>query len=376
MRPDEAEAQLASLFAEAPAAPPAVNAAESVVLYGAGDLGKLAAEFLHHTGVKITAALDRKAKPGDKLLDTIPVFAPDSFMPKAETPILVALTTLPYDPIAGELKGRGWQRVLPFYDYTTAFAHLHPLNNGWFAGALSAEDKKNIAAAMAAWGDDWSRAAYLQFLAWRYARREQAFAGAPVTPADRFFIPAITEALHGDEIFIDAGAYDGRVLEKFLGYAPRCREAHLFEADAKTVGLLEQAVARLPEAQRSRVHIHRKALGNRSGKTPWSGGFGMASRLGAPGGDTVEEIRLDDAKLAPGFVKFHLEGGELGAFEGSMETLKKHRPLLAATVYHNRDGLWKTPRFLMRNLENYRFYFRVHSWCGTGAVVYGVPNEK
>jgi hypothetical protein len=27
-------------------------------------------------------------------------------------------------------------------------------------------------------------------------------------------------------------------------------------------------------------------------------------------------------------------------------------------------------------LPNYRFFFRAHSWCGTGGVVYAIPKER
>ena len=30
----------------------------------------------------------------------------------------------------------------------------------------------------------------------------------------------------------------------------------------------------------------------------------------------------------------------------------------------------------MQTLAGYRFLFRNHSWCGTGAVVYAIPNER
>jgi hypothetical protein len=85
---------------------------------------------------------------------------------------------------------------------------------------------------------------------------------------------------------------------------------------------------------------------------------------------------LDALDLSPSFVKLHLEGAELSALKGARGTLLAHRPIVAATVYHNADGIWRTPLWLMETLPDYRFLFRLHSWCGTGAVVYGIPNER
>ncbi len=30
----------------------------------------------------------------------------------------------------------------------------------------------------------------------------------------------------------------------------------------------------------------------------------------------------------------------------------------------------------METLPDYRFFFRAHSWCGNGAVVYCLPKER
>jgi hypothetical protein len=85
---------------------------------------------------------------------------------------------------------------------------------------------------------------------------------------------------------------------------------------------------------------------------------------------------LDALGLAPTFVKLHLEGAELAALKGARETLLACRPMIAATVYHNDDGIWKTALWLMETLPGYRFLFRIHSWCGTGAVIYAIPQER
>ena len=77
---------------------------------------------------------------------------------------------------------------------------------------------------------------------------------------------------------------------------------------------------------------------------------------------------LDELGLSPTFIKLHLEGAELAALKGARQTLLDHRPIVAATVYHNDDGIWKTAEWLMRTLPDYRFFFRNHSWCGTGAA--------
>jgi len=90
----------------------------------------------------------------------------------------------------------------------------------------------------------------------------------------------------------------------------------------------------------------------------------------------VATRRLDTLGFSPTFLKLHLEGAELATLKGGRRTLLTGRPIVAATVYHNDDGMWRTPLWLMETLPEYRFLFRMHSWCGTGAVVYAIPNER
>jgi hypothetical protein len=75
-------------------------------------------------------------------------------------------------------------------------------------------------------------------------------------------------------------------------------------------------------------------------------------------------------------VKLHLEGNEFEALRGGIAWLRCHRPILAVTVYHHRDGIYNVPKLLLDHLEGYRLLLRNHAWCGTGVVLYGIPRER
>ena len=104
-------------------------------------------------------------------------------------------------------------------------------------------------------------------------------------------------------------------------------------------------------------------------------GLGYASQLSPLGLDLAEVKTIDELELEPTFIKLHLEGHELDALMGAESTLRTNHPIVAATAYHNKLGLWRLPLWLMTLSLNYNYYFRLHSWCGTGAVVYCVPRE-
>jgi FkbM family methyltransferase len=220
--------------------------------------------------------------------------------------------------------------------------------------------------------DDASRAHYVQFLAWRKLRVELLFSGLEINNNNRFFIPEVLEALREDEIFIDCGAHHGSVTEKFLKFVSNKYKAIIaIEPDNINFETLKTKLEGSPN-----INLMKCALGDRNGQGKFYQGFDFASKLSDVGNDMVKIITLDSLNISGTFIKMHLEGGDLKALIGAIKTVQQYRPIVAVTIYHNADGVWETPFFLMNNTSNYQYYMRLHSWGGTGAVFYAIPEEK
>lgn len=352
-----------------------------LALYGAGNLGALARDFLKFVGQPAVLAVDRNAvrlasRPdwaGLQLLRPEDVSNND----KRRLRLAVCVATAPYVPLERALLDIGFCDVVPFYDIAESFRHIHPLSNGWFAAPFSAADRDNTARVLALWNDDVSRAHHLQFIAWRRLREEWVFATAPPLLNDtRFFIPEIANVLRGDEILLDAGAYHGTVTQAFAAQTKGAfRRIVAIEPDPLNRARFEQAW-RNDLANDRRIVVQDFILAEADGQALFHDGLGYASQLSETGKMRAQTRPLDALGVSPTFIKLHLEGGEFAALKGARQTLISNRPLLAATVYHNADGIWKTARWLMETLTNYRILFRLHSWCGTGAVIYAIPNER
>ena len=281
----------------------------------------------------------------------------------------MSVVTSPYVAIEHALAARGCGDVVPFYDLAESLRGLHPLANGWFADPLTAADQREIEGVYARWDDDVSRAHHLQFMAWRRLREEWTFDGAPVS-TERYFIPEIVEGLRDRETFLDGGAHHGGVSLAFAARSEGLR-AIAIEPDAANRAVLGNSLRGLAGAE-----ILDCALGAQNGTAAFSEGYGFASKLSASGQAQVSVRSIDSLDVEPSFIKLHLEGGELDALRGARETLRAHRPIVTATVYHNADGLWRTAGWLMSELDDYRFLFRNHCWCAAGAVVYAIPRER
>jgi FkbM family methyltransferase len=357
----------------------AIRTDAPLILYGAGNLGRLARAFLDAVGRPIAYVIDRNASTlaDDPFWSGCQLLAPDEVPTdvKASHVVLVTVATAPYVPLEQTLRDAGFSQVVPFYDFAEGFRQIHPLSNGWFARAFTDLDVRMTSRTLDGFSDDISRAHHLQFLAWRRLRQEWTFDGAPVTGDDRFFIPDVMAALGDDETFIDAGAHHGSVLDAFARRMNgNFRRIVAVEPDSENRRQLEALLSATMPGN-NRIAIFDCALGSSLGEARFHAGLGYASQLSATGANMARIERLD--ALGPAsFIKLHLEGAELDALKGARELLRRDRPVVAATVYHNDDGIWRTPLWLMETLSDYRFLFRLHSWCGTGAVVYAIPEER
>jgi FkbM family methyltransferase len=353
-----------------------------IALYGAGNLGRMAREFLRAVWLDCDFVIDRNAAALRERPEWqgatlhAPEEVPEEF--KQSHRLLVTVATSPYVPLERQLRDAGFEHVTPFYDFAEDFRHIHPLSNGWYAAPFTELDLRMIAVVLEALGDDLSRAHYLQFLAWRRLRQEWVFDGAQISLADRFFIPEVMDGLGEEAAFLDAGAYHGEVSLAFddrtLG---RWSSITAIEPDAASRAILADAfAARWPADQSPRPTVLANALGAARMTAAFHDGLGYASQLSLTGGRQVDVVPIDALGLEPDFIKLHLEGAELDALKGARQTLLSARPIIAATIYHNDDGIWRTPLWLAETLPGYRLLFRLHSWCGTGAVLYAIPEER
>lgn len=76
------------------------------------------------------------------------------------------------------------------------------------------------------------------------------------------------------------------------------------------------------------------------------------------------------------FIKMDIEGAELNALKGSLNTIINHRPQLAICLYHSYNELFDIPLYLNIVLKDYRFevyHYSPNTFLET--VLYAIPNE-
>jgi len=354
---------------------------KKLILYGAGNMGKLAKQFLDDIGFDVDFILDKNPSMASGFFKELKVNTPESILDikKADYLVAVSIVNSSFKEIKNYLEKLGFYNIVPFYDIAESYHLLHPLRNGWFLDRLNLEEIENIRKVISMFSDDNSKAYYLQFLYWRLLRVEKVFNDTKIDITNRFFIPEITDILNDKEIYLDCGSHHGEVIERFINIVNnKFKKIYAIEPDKNNIIILDKKIQDF-NIDKNNFKLFTFPIGDSNEQKTFAIGYGYASKLTeleTINSERFEVKRIDDLNIKPTFIKFHLEGGEYNALKGSIDTIVKNRPILCITTYHNKDGVWKIPLFLKENLKNYKFIFRLHSWCGIGAVLYAIPDER
>jgi FkbM family methyltransferase len=146
-------------------------------------------------------------------------------------------------------------------------------------------------------------------------------------------VARLTEVLEPDSDCLDVGAHEGAVLRELVRLAPD--GSHI--AWEPLPAFARRLAAAFPS-----VDVREAALADRSGRgeffyVPGEPGWSGFRRRPTPEGGPVETIsvrceRLDETLpegVRPALIKIDVEGAEEQVLHGALETLRRHRPIVA-----------------------------------------------
>jgi FkbM family methyltransferase len=173
----------------------------------------------------------------------------------------------------------------------------------------------------------------------------------------------IIKAGEGD-IVIDAGGCFGDTALYFAHEVGANGKVYTFEFIPVNLEIMMKNISLNPSLQ-ERIKIIYNPLWDSSNIDLYYFEKGPASRV------TEEKTSSDDHKIQTisidnfvrknnikkiDFIKMDVEGAELKALKGAINTLKQFKPKLAISIYHNLDHFWSIPKFLLSLDLNYQFY--------------------
>jgi FkbM family methyltransferase len=353
---------------------------QSLVLFGAGGLGRKTLAGLRSVGVEPLAFADNNPRLWGKSVDGLRVLSlEDAGREYGRTAAFVcaiwrAQGTDTMQTRIRQLRAAGCAVVVPFgflfWKYPGAFLPHYALD----LPHKVLEGAPEIRKACCIWGDDASRLEFLAQLRWR---TRLDFDGLSPPVKQETYFPDDLFKLKSDEAFIDCGAFDGDTLGALLRRQGEAfASVDSFEPDPTNFKKLADTAAQLPASIRGKVRVHPCAVGSRTETVSFNAQANEASFVGT-GTQEVRCVDLDHyLEIAPTYVKMDIEGYEPEALQGASEVIRRNVPILAICVYHRQDHLWRLPLFMQSLSAEYRLFLRPHVLEVWDLVCYAVPRAR
>jgi len=355
-----------------------LQSAGSVVIYGAGSIGRDALTVLQHAGISVWCVLDAKDLLIDHL-EGIPVLKPGdpSFTSEEKNQTTVIITIfnayVHMPTIHANLAAQGWASVVIFTEFHEAFAaelgDRYWLTSRDFYRHLDGP----IARTRELWDDQKSVTVFDQIIEFRlsgcYDSLEAPDLESQYFPSD---LPSWPSPLR----LIDCGAFDGDTLRQVTGLNLPLEAYAAFEPDPSNFAILATEI----EATNLQKSVSMAAAWpcgawSHSCKLRFSSGNASGSAIDQLGDTEIQCIALDEAlpRFGANLIKMDIEGAEYPALLGATRMIHEHRPGLAICLYHEPAHLWQIPLLISSWNLDYRFYLRCHCFNGFDLVLYALP---
>ena len=152
-----------------------------------------------------------------------------------------------------------------------------------------------------------------------------------------------------NDTVVDCGAAEG--LFSYM-IADRCKEVYLVEPMKKFVDGYAHTFS-----NRNNVNFIEKAISDQSSKAFLSDN-GIASQINNKEGTVVEVTTLDELffekNIPVTYIKIDLEGFDYLALKGGINLIKKHKPRIAVTTYHQKEHADQISKLLVSINPDYQ----------------------
>ncbi|MCX6006832.1 MAG: FkbM family methyltransferase, partial [Chloroflexi bacterium] len=339
----------------------------SLVLFGAGGMGRKTLAELRQVGIEPLVFADNNASLWGYKVEGVSVFSPQAAAQQFADRAAVVVTIWRaggnhrLEHTRQQLLALGCSKVVSFgplfWKYADIFLPYYAIDLPH--RLLPQADQ--IVRAFGLWADGASRREYLAQVRWRL---QLDFDSLPSPVAHAQYFPDNVFSLSEDEVFVDCGAYDGDSLRVFVERQPSFRGSiFAIEPDPGNLKALKRYVATLPASWREQIKVFPWAVGARRESVRFSA-TGLASAgISSTGTLEIETLPLDDVlhNMRPTFIKMDIEGAEYDALLGARRSIENALPILAICVYHQPDHLWRIPLLIQSFSDQYRFFLRPYN---------------
>ncbi|MEJ0104251.1 MAG: FkbM family methyltransferase [Bacteroidota bacterium] len=366
---------------------------KTIILFGCGELGRKTLNGLRKVGVHVACFSDNNSKLWDSEINEVKVLSPEQALEKYPDSIIVltiwsAYIGHPIEEIQQQLRHKKNDvKVISFiflyWKYPEVFLPYWRCD----LPQKTIEQAKSASIAFSLWSDEISRKEYFGQIYWRITGDSSKLT-KPVK-SDQYF-PEDIFKIDENEVFVDIGAFDGDTLKVFLGKSSgNFKHYYAYEPDPFGYKKLKEFIHELAPDVIGKIDIKPIGIGSKNEKisveTP-----GVYFKILYPEEAKVQSVKnespvvdvdskpLDEMNFTyiPTFVKMDVEGAEPNVISGMKKLIEKHYPVIAISVYHTFDHIWRLPLAVKALSDNYEFYLRPHFYAGWELICYAVPKHR
>ena len=350
------------------------EACGTIIIYGAGNVGKDVLRVMNSKGIKVAGFLDREAAGGQRCRG-IPVYPPDwdgfTAAQRRQSCVVIALHNKDVEipPIIDYLRDRGYATIVSPVEFHHHFSEEMG-DRFWLTSRSCYKTwEKDICEGYETWEDEHSRQLYLRFLRFRLAGD---YADLPLIDADDQYFPTTIPAWKTPLRFVDGGAFDGDTLRSAADSGYPIEAAVAFEPDPVNRAKLEEYVSSLGNKD---IKVWPCGIHSSTTQLSFAATGSASSKSDENGNTTIHVVALDDVipSFRPNLIKFDIEGAEYDGLLGAKQVVQKNRPGLAISLYHRPQDMWQIPLLIKSWDLGYRLFMRVHKNNGFDLVMYGIP---
>ncbi|MDE6947274.1 MAG: FkbM family methyltransferase [Anaeroplasmataceae bacterium] len=355
---------------------------KSFYLYGAGYTAKICIKALREAGVKIDALIDDDTLKQDMSILSYNVMSYEKFaeITANKECVNVILTSIYGKAIYDRLSLLGNVVVWEMYEWYTDI-----LDQQEFAIERHCEGekldcyKKNTDELKKYLADMESQNVYDAI--YQYFITEDVQKLVDVCTIDEsYFIKEVVDYFQDRRFtLVDAGAYTGELLRAIMNSGLSVGKWYCFEVEKNNYEHLKSNLEgnELPEglefvcenyglwSEQKELHVINQGTGSKVVEGADVSCCEICRML------TIDEyfknIKVD-------MIKMDIEGAEMEALLGGVQTIKRDTPLLAISIYHYVADYYRIMQFILNNVgDKYKYYIRQHAMIYGETILYAIP---
>jgi FkbM family methyltransferase len=325
-----------------------------VYIFGVGKLGQRIFDFLSNVGITINGFIDNNSEKQKSKFNNLIVYSADKISNQA---IVYIASATYFNPILNQLKTLGFTKLFSHSQAGILFLDSEKFPIEMYQENLTEDlfiNRENYLKVFDLLDDSESKNVFDKLIQYRLSLNHKFIIEVHTSLSKEYYDKDVIE-LSENESFFDVGGFNGDSAENFIKYVKeQYKSVHIFEPDQALINQAKDRLNKYPNITFNSLGIYDKQTTLYFDITG-----GLDGIISDSGTLKIETTTIDDYKTEiPTYIKFDVEGVEIEAINGSVNTINDSKPKMAIASYHYPKHLWEIPLLVMNLNPTYKVRLR------------------